>query len=199
MEHGREGTKPGFLQVFDELEDPRSRSCPHRLDELLLVALCAITSGADSWVSVVDWGRMKLDWLKRWLPFDNGIASHDTFSRVFSLLDAKGFEACFIDWMHQLCPALQGQLVSIDGKSMRGSHDGGLGMVHLVSAWHHGCGLVLGQVKTAAKSNEITAIPELLDALDVRGATITIDAMGCQRAIAEKILEKKADYIIAVK
>jgi len=199
MEHRHEGTQPGFLQAFDELEDPRSRACAHRLDELLLVALCAITSGADSWVTVVDWGRMKLDWLRRWLPFANGIASHDTFSRVFSLLDAKHFEACFIGWMQQLCPALQGELVSIDGKSVRGSHDGALGMVHLVSAWHHDAGLVLGQVRTAAKSNEISAIPELLDALDVQGATVTIDAMGCQHAIAEKIIEKKADYLIAVK
>jgi predicted transposase YbfD/YdcC len=199
MEHGQEGTKPGFLQAFDELKDPRSRACAHRLDELLLVALCAITSGADSWVTVVEWGRMKLDWLRCWLPFANGIASHDTFSRVFSLLDAKRFEACFVGWMQQLCPALQGQLIAIDGKSMRGSHDGGLGMVHLVSAWHHGAGLVLGQVRTAAKSNEITAIPELLDALDVRGATITIDAVGCQRAIVEKIVEKQADYLLAVK
>ena len=199
MEHGQEGTKPGFLQAFEGLEDPRSRACAHRLDELLLVALCAITSGADSWVTVVDWGRMKLDWLRRWLPFDNGIASHDTFSRVFSLLDAERFEACFIGWMQQLCPALQGQLVAIDGKSVRGSHDGALGPIHLVSAWHSGAGLVLGQVKTAAKSNEITAIPDLLDALDVQGATITIDAMGCQRAIAEKIIDKGADYLIAVK
>ena len=199
MEHGHEGTRPGFLQAFEELEDPRSRACAHRLDELLLVALCAITSGADSWVTVVEWGNMKLDWLRRWLPFANGIASHDTFSRVFSLLDAKRFEACFLGWMQQLCPALQGQLIAIDGKSVRGSHDAGLGMTHLVSAWHHDAGLVLGQVRTAAKSNEITAIPELLDALDVRGATVTIDAMGCQRAIAEKIIEKKADYLIAVK
>lgn len=199
MEHTQEGTQPGFLQAFDGLEDPRSRSCAHRLDELLLVALCAITSGADSWVTVVDWGRMKLDWLRRWLPFANGIASHDTFSRVFSLLDAKRFEACFLGWMGQMCTALQGQLIAIDGKSVRGSHDSGLGMVHLVSAWHHGAGLVLGQVRTAAKSNEVTAIPELLDALDLRGTTITIDAGGCQRANAEKIVEKKADYLIAVK
>ena len=163
------------------------------------MALCAITSGADNWVTVVEWGSMKLDWLRRWLPFANGIASHGTFSRVFSLLDAKGFEACFIGWMQQLCPALQGQLVSIDGKSVRGSHDAAPGAIHLVSAWHSGAGLVLGQVKTAAKSNEITAIPELLDALDVQGATITIDAMGCQRAIVEKIIDKKADYILAVK
>ena len=199
MEHGQQDAKPGFLQAFEDLEDPRSRACPHRLDELLLAALCAITSGADSWVTVVDWGRMKLDWLRRWLPFANGIASHDTFSRVFSLLDAKSFEACFVGWMQQLCPALQGQLIAIDGKSVRGSHDGALGAIHLVSAWHSDLGVVLGQVKTAAKSNEITAIPDLLDALDVRGATITIDAMGCQRAIAEKIVENKADYILAVK
>ena len=199
MEQGQEDAKPGFLQAFEGLEDPRSRACPHPLDELLLVALCAITSGAESWVTVVEWGNMKLDWLRRWLPFANGIASHDTFSRVFSLLDAKGFEACFLGWMQQLCPALQGQLVSIDGKSVRGSHDAGLGMTHLVSAWHHSAGLVLGQVRTAAKSNEITAIPELLDALDLRGTTVTIDAVGCQRAIVEKIVEKKADYLIAVK
>ena len=142
---------------------------------------------------------MKLDWLRRFVPFANGIASHDTFSRVFSLLDAKRFEACFIGWMQQLCPALQGQLLAIDGKSVRGSHDGGLAMVHLVSAWAHGAGPVLGQVRTAAKSNEITAIPELLDALDLRGTTVTIDAAGCQRAIAEKIMDKKADYLLALK
>lgn len=199
MEQGQDEAKPGFLQAFEELEDPRSRLCAHRLDELLLVALCAITSGADSWVSVVDWGGTKLDWLRGFLPFANGIASHDTFSRVFSLLDAQRFEACFIDWMQQLCPALQDQHVCIDGKSVRGSRDAGLGAVHLVSAWHRSAGLVLGQVKTAAKSNEITAIPELLDALDVRGATITIDAMGCQHAIVEQIVARQADYIVAVK
>jgi predicted transposase YbfD/YdcC len=199
MEQVQGDAKPGFLQAFEGLEDPRSRACPHRLDELLLVALCAVTSGADSWVTVVEWGAMKLDWLRRWLPFANGVASHDTFGRVFSLLDAKRFEACFLGWMQQLCPALQGQLVSIDGKSVRGSHDAGVGMVHLVSAWHHDAGLVLGQIRTAAKSNEITAIPELLDALDLRGTTVTIDAAGCQRAIAEKIIEKKADYLLAVK
>ena len=199
MEHGQEDAKLGFLQAFEGLEDPRSRVCPHRLDELLLAALCAITSGADSWVTVVDWGRMKLDWLRRWLPYASGIASHDTFSRVFSLLDAERFEACFIGWMQQLCPALQGQLIAIDGKSVRGSHDGALGAIHLVSAWHSDAGVVLGQVKTAAKSNEITAIPDLLDALDVQGTTITIDAMGCQRAIVEKIIGKGADYILAVK
>lgn len=189
-----------FLDAFAELPDPRTRSCMHQLEELLFAALCAITSGADSWAEVAQWTELKLDWLRRYFPFGNGAASHDTFSRVFSLLDAKCFEACFINWMQQLCPSLQGQVVPIDGKSVRGSHDGANGgMTHLVSAWGSSAGLVLGQVKTAAKSNEITAIPELLDALDVKGATITIDAMGCQRVIVQKILDKQADYIIAVK
>lgn len=189
----------GFLEVFEELQDPRTRACAHRLDELLLAALCAITSGAESWISVVNWAELKLDWLRRFLPFAKGIASHDTFSRVFNLLDAKQFEACFIGWMQQLCPSLKGQLIPIDGKSVCGSHDGSQGAIHLVSAWHSAAGLVLGQVKTAAKSNEITAIPQLLDALDVRGATVTIDAMGCQHAIIDKIVDKGANYIVAVK
>lgn len=188
-----------LLESVAELKDPRSRSCAHPLDELLLVALCAVTSGADSWVSVVKWAVLKVDWLRQFLPFANGIASHDTFTRVFSLLDAQSFEACFIRWMQDLCPSLKGQLIPIDGKSVRGSHDGGEGMAHLVSAWHSAAGLVLGQVKTPTKSNEITAIPQLLDVLDVRGATITMDAMGCQHAIVEKILAKEANYIVAVK
>ena len=196
-EYDQPGT-PEFLSSFENLDDPRSR-CQHPLDELLFVALSAIISGADDWVSVVKWARIKLEWLRRYLPFENGIASHDTFSRVFAMLDAKCFEACFIAWMQQLCPSLAGTVVPIDGKSVRGSHDLGVGMAHLVSAWHSNAGLVLGQVKTAAKSNEITAIPQLLDAMDVKGATITMDAMGCQVAIVEKIIAKQADYIVAVK
>ena len=199
MNRENQDARPGFLKAFEELEDPRSRNCPHPLNELLLVALGGVTSGADDWVSVVKWARLKVDWLRRFLPFDNGIASHDTFSRVFSLLEAKGFEANFIGWMQQLCPTLAGQLIPMDGKSLRGSHDGDTTMTHLVSAWHSGAGLVLGQVRTAAKSNEITAIPQLLDALDVQGATITIDAMGCQHEIVKKIVNKQAHYIVAVK
>ena len=187
------------LQAFADLPDPRSRTCAYPLDELLLVALSAITSGAEDWVNIVEWAQLKLDWLRRFLPFSNGIASHDTFSRVFSLLDAQRFEACFIAWMQQLCPSLAGQLICLDGKSLRGSHDCGVNMAHLVSAWHHRAGVTLGQVRTADKSNEITALPVLLDALDVQGATLTIDAMGCQREIVAKIVEKKADYLIAVK
>jgi predicted transposase YbfD/YdcC len=194
-----ERSSAGVLQVFAELPDPRSRICAYPLDELLLVALSAITSGAEDWVNVVEWAQLKLDWLRRFLPFANGIASHDTFSRVFSLLDARRFEACFIAWMQGLCPSLAGQSICVDGKGLRGSHDCGLNMAHLVSAWHHRAGAALGQLRTADKSNEITAIPALLDVLDVQGATVTIDAMGCQHAIVAKIVEKKADYLIAVK
>lgn len=186
-------------QAFEALEDPRSRKCAYPLEELLLAALCAITRGADDWVGVTRWARLKLQWLRRFLPFGNGIASHDTFSRVFSLLDAQRFEACFVAWTQPLCPTLAGQTIAIDGKSLRGSHDGGVNMAHLVAAWHSAAGLALGQVKTESKSNEITAIPALLEVLDVQGATLTMDAMGCQHAIVEKIVAKGADYLIGVK
>jgi predicted transposase YbfD/YdcC len=188
-----------FVQSLSELPDPRTRACPYPLDELLFVALCGVSSGADSWVSVTDWAGLQLDWLKRYLPFAQGIASHDTFGRVFSLLDPDQFEAYFIRWMQRLCPALTGEIIPIDGKSVRRSHNGVTRMTHLVSAWHHARGLVLGQVKTSAKSNEITAIPALIDALQVQGATLTIDAAGCQHAVVEAIVAKQADYIIAVK
>jgi predicted transposase YbfD/YdcC len=189
----------GFLAAFSDLADPRCRQCPYPLSELLLVAICAITSGAEGWVAVVEWGQEKLSWLRRFLPFMRGVASHDTFTRVFSLLDAGCFEACFIRWMRGLCPNLDGVVIPVDGKSVRHSYDGEERMIHLVSAWNTAAGMVLGQVKTADKSNEITAIPELLDALCLDGATITIDAMGCQHNIVDKIVEKKADYVIAVK
>lgn len=188
-----------LLEAFEELSDPRARSCNYQLDELLLAAICAVISGAESWTSVVEWSEMKLDWLRQHRPFANGIASHDTFGRVFSLLDAKRFEACFVRWMSTLCPSLDGQHIAIDGKCVRGSHDGSRSAIHLVSAWSSVSGLTLGQIRTADKSNEITAIPQLLDALDVKGAVITIDAMGCQHDIAAKIVERGADYVLGVK
>ncbi|MBC7860164.1 MAG: ISAs1 family transposase [Burkholderiaceae bacterium] len=188
-----------LLEAFEELRDPRARSCSYQLDELLLAAICAIISGAESWTSVVEWSEMKLDWLRQHRPFANGIASHDTFGRVFSLLDARQFEACFMRWMSALCPSLDGRHIAIDGKCVRGSHDGANSAIHLVSAWSSASGLTLGQIRTADKSNEITAIPQLLDALDVKGAIITIDAMGCQHDIAAKIVERGADYVLGVK
>lgn len=188
------------MSAFEPLEDPRRlKSCRYPLQELLLAALCAISASADNWVEVAVWGREKLDWLRRFLPFENGIASHDTFSRVFALLDGDGFEACFINWMERLCPSLRGHAIHVDGKSLRGSHNGIEAMAHLVSAWDSKVGVTLGQVKTADKSNEIIAIPQLLRLLDIRGSTVTIDAMGCQREIVKQIIEQEGDYIIAVK
>lgn len=188
-----------LLEAFVELRDPRGRECEHKLEELLLVAICAVISGAESWTSVSEWGRLKLDWLRQHLPFANGIASHDTFGRVFTLLSARQFETCFVRWVGQLCPGLQGQHLAIDGKSVRGSHQGERGPIHLVSAWSATAGLTLGQIRTADKSNEITAIPELLQAIDIKGAVITIDAMGCQHNIATQIVQGGADYVLGVK
>ena len=188
-----------LVAAFDDLSDPRGRQCPYRLDELLLAAICAVISGAESWTAVVEWSETKLDWLRQQLPFANGIASHDTFGRVFSLLDATQFEACFVRWMGTMCPALPGQHIAIDGKCVRGSHDGKHSAIHLVSAGSSASGLTLGQVRTADKSNEITAIPQLLATLDIKGAVITIDAMGCQHDVAAKIVAGGADYVLGVK
>lgn len=191
----------GILRAFANLLESRKRqrSCWYRLDELLLVALCGVVSGANDWVGVVLWAELKLEWLRQFLPFENGVASHDTFGRVFALLDAQQFEACFMAWMHKLCPTLAEHHIPIDGKSLRGSYNGDADMAHLVSAFDSHSGLVLGQTKPASKSNEITAIPELLDALDIQRAIMSIDAAGCQRAIVQKVVQKNADYVIAVK
>jgi len=191
--------KKAFLEHFAGLEDPRTRETLHSLEEILLVAVCAVLSGADGWAGVALWGKAKLPWLRQFLPFENGTASHDTFGRVFALLDAAAFECCFVAWMASVCGAFRGLEVAIDGKTSRRSKSAGGKAVHLVSAFAHGLGLTLGQVRTAEKSNEITAIPELLDALLLQGCTVTIDAMGCQTAIAAKIVEKESDYVLAVK
>lgn len=191
--------KKALLDHFEDLEDPRSRQSPHALDELLLTAVCAVLSGADSWAAVALWGRAKLGWLRRFLPFENGAASHDTFGRVFALLDAAVFEECFISWMRSVCGAFEGLQVALDGKTARRPASAGGKAIHLVSAFAHGLGLALGQVRTAEKSNEITAIPELLDALLLKGCMVTIDAMGCQKAIAARIAAQECDYALAVK
>ncbi len=196
-------TKPpetlGDLAAFAALDDPRSRRCRYPLEELLLVAFAGVASGAEDWVGVAEWGQIKLDWLRRFLPFEHGIASHDTFNRVFSLLDAQSFEDCFIAWMQPLCTGLVGSTIAIDGKSVRGSRSGDGAMAHLVSACHTASGLTLAQTRTDVKSNEITAVPALLEALDIRGATITLDALGCQRNIAQQIVARGADFILSAK
>lgn len=195
-----------LFEAFDDLEDPRSRECPHPLIEILFVALCATLSGAEGFADMALWGQCKLAWLRQFLPYQHGVASHDTIGRLFARLDAHQFEACFLDWMRRLCPALEelapsaaGEHIALDGKSIRHAYGGDGVSPHLVAAWCSRLGLCLGQVRTAAKSNEITAIPALLALLDVRGATVTIDAIGCQHAIADQIVQAGADYVLAVK
>jgi len=192
-----------LFEAFDGLEDPRSRVCPHPLIEILFVALCATLSGAESFSGMAQWGQCKLDWLRQFLPYEHGVASHDTIDRVFARLDPVQFEACFINWMRRLCPTLvglgKGEHIAVGGKDARHGYGAEGVNPHLVSAWCSRLGLCLGQVKAVVKSNEITAIPALLAQLDVRGAVVTIDAIGCQHAIAKQIVEAGADYVLAVK
>jgi predicted transposase YbfD/YdcC len=190
-----------LLDHFAALSDPRvERGREYPLLSIVGVALCAILGGADDWVAVERFGKAKMDWLSRFLDLSNGIPSHDTFGRVFARLDPAEFEACFRDWVAAVSSHLPG-LVPIDGKTLRGSRDkaGGFKAVHMVSAWAAEARLTLGMVAVDDKSNEITAIPKLLQMLDLEGALVSIDAMGCQKDIAEKVREQKGDYLLAVK
>lgn len=185
---------------FRKLNDPRiNRHKKHRLLDIIVIALCAVLCGAKDWQQVQTFGQQRLDWFQRFLTLLNGIPSHDTFERVFDRIDPRAFHQAFQQWVAVLADQVDIKHIAIDGKTLRGSGNKKLGPLHLVSAWateHH---LSLGQVATAAKSNEITAIPELLELLDLHGAIVTIDAMGCQKAIASKILERGGDYVLMVK
>jgi predicted transposase YbfD/YdcC len=189
------------LKYFSELRDPRvERNREHLLEEILLIAIAAVLSGAESWNDIADYGEAKREWLKRFLTLPSGIPSHDTFNRVFAALDPQEMENGFVTWVSSIARLTAGEVVAIDGKALCGSRESGKKtLVHMVSAWAEGNGLVLAQRKVDEKSNEITAIPKLLDALELAGTVVTIDAMGCQRSVAEKIMGKKADYILAVK
>ncbi len=188
------------MECLNEVEDPRqaSNGTRHDFQEILVIAICAMLSDSDSVEDFSEWGRLKLDWLRRLLVLKNGIPSQDTFLRVFRALDPKQFEAAFRRWTGGIVGALDGS-VAIDGKTLRRSADGNASPVHMVSAFSTDLGLVLGQEKVSGKSNEITAIPELLEALHIKGLLVSIDAMGCQREIAEKIVQKGGDYLLAVK
>lgn len=193
--------KVAFLEHCATLKDQRQQSkVQFPLDEVLLLVLCAVISGADGWVEISAWGKKKLDFLRRFLPYTYGTPSHDQLGNIFAVLDTKQFQQCFINWVAGLKKALR-EVVAVDGKTLRRAFDKGgeQGYIHMVSAWCAEQRLVLGQTQVAEKSNEITAIPALLELLSIEGAIVTIDAMGCQREIAEKILEKKADYILALK
>lgn len=188
------------MDYLKTLNDPRrpSNGTLHDFLEILVIAICALLSDADNFDDIALWGRTKELWLRRFLVLKNGIPSHDTFERVFRILDPKRFEEVFRQWVGGIVTALGGQL-AIDGKTLRGSADGDGPPVHMVSALKTGLGLVLGQEKVADKSNEITAIPALLDALYIKGYLVSIDAMGCQKNIAAQIVEKEGDYLLAVK
>src|SRR5208283_2106957 len=190
-----------FLRHFENIPDPRQRGkVAYPLNEILLLCLLAVIAGADSFTDIARFGRSKLALLRRFLPFENGTPAHDHLGDIFATLDAEAFQRCFVAWVAEAtgCPA---EVVAIDGKTSRRSYQkkDAKEPIHMVSAFAARQRLVLGQIKVDAKSNEITAIPALIEMMEIEGAVVTIDAMGCQRAIAELILKKKADYIFSLK
>lgn len=200
MENNSTPKPRSIVECFEEMTDPRvNRTRAHKLVDILVIGLCSTLTGGEGFNDMALFGRIKLQWLKTFLELPHGIPSHDTFNRVFSALDSRHFMDCFVRWVRGICPNLAGEVVAIDGKAVRRALDEGASIPHIVSAWASENGLTLGQVKVSDKSNEITAIPELLDALALQAAIVTIDAMGCQKEIAAQIVEKKADYVLALK
>ena len=197
-----DGTGISLVEHFDELEDPRiERTKCHQLRDIIVIAICAVICGADNWVEIEEFGRSKQEWLEKLLGLPHGIPSHDTFGRVFARLDAAQFEACFVNWVQHLHELTRGQLLAIDGKTLRRSHDRTQkkGPLHLVNVWASASRLVLAQTEVAADSNEITAIPELLQMLELSGCIVSIDAIGCQKSIAQRITACGADNVLALK
>lgn len=192
----------GLLDAFTEFPDPRCIGrTRHRFIDTLVIAVCAVIAGAESWVDIADYGRAKVEWLGQFLKLPDGIPSHDTFRRIFSILDADAFERQFSQWVEGYYTPLDREVVAIDGKTIRRSFNRGTeqGPLHIVSAFATERGLSLGQLAVDGKSNEITAIPTLLDGLALKGNIVTIDAMGCQRTIAQQIINQQADYLLALK
>lgn len=190
---------PAFCDHFADLPDPRiDRTKRHGLLDILTIAVLA---GVDSWVDVERFGRAKRDWFRTFLALPHGIPSHDTFGRVFAALDPDAFERRFLRWVQAVMPATEAGVIAIDGKTGRRSHDhrGGREALHLVSAWASASGLVLGQVATDEHATELAAIPMLVEALDLKGAVVTIDAMGCQTDLAARIRDRGGDYVLALK
>jgi predicted transposase YbfD/YdcC len=193
---------PALTEYFADLDDPRrENSTDYPLHEIIILTICAVICGADGFTSIANFGEAKKEWLRQFLELENGIPSHDTIGRFFGLLDPEAFEARFSRWVREACEHVDGEVVAIDGKTLRRSYDreSSKAALHMVSAWASENGAALGQVKTEEKSNEITAIPELLEVLDVAGCIVTVDAMGCQKAITEAITEQGADYVLALK
>lgn len=201
------GTSPepvriSIVRCFEDLPDPRAGpNAVHKLIDIIVIAVCAVIAGCEACTQMAEYGRRKESWFRRFLELPRGIPSHDTFSRVLALLDATKFQDCFMRWAAGLHRATGGKIVAIDGKTLRRSFDDaqGRGPLHLVSAWCSENHISLGQLAVDAKTNEITAIPELLELLEIPGAIVTIDAAGCQRAIVSQIRKQKADYVLALK
>lgn len=197
-----EQTGTSIERHFADLQDPRiERTKRHKLLDIVVLAICGVICGADDWVSIQEFGEAKLEWFQGFLELPNGIPSHDTFGRVFGLLDPDQFHTCFTNWILSVSEVTKGQVIAIDGKTLRRSHDKtlGKGAIVIVSAWATANHLVLGQVKVDDKSNEIKAVPELLRALDISGCIVTTDAMGCQKEIATLVVEGNGDYVLALK
>ena len=190
-----------LVSIFGSVEDPRSDiNKLHNLVDILLIGIISVICGAETWKQMIEFAHSKAKFLNKFLELPNGIPSEDTINRVFSAIDSSKFESCFIDWVNSISKLSKGQVIAIDGKALRGAKSNGKkSPVHMVSAWANQNNLVLGQVRVNEKSNEITAIPILLETLCIEGNIITIDAMGTQTNIADKIIENKADYILAVK
>ena len=197
----QEKPQGSIIEHFAELEDPRWYNTTHQLLDILVIAICAAICGADGWGDVELFGKTREKWLKGLLELPNGIPSDDTFRRVFAALDAKQFQICFVNWIQAVEGLTERQVIAADGKALRRSHDRNLGKkaLYMVSAWASGSGLVLGQCKVDDKSNEITAVPELLDMLEISGCIVTLDAIHCQTKTVETIIDKKADYVLPVK
>lgn len=192
---------PDPRPYFADITDPRrnNRNKLHSLNDILMIVLCATLSGITDWVGMEIFAQEKEDWLRQFLELENGIPSHDTLSDVFCRIDNKAFSSVFIDWARQAVPSLAEEHVAVDGKSVRGSREADQSTVHMLSAFAAKARMVLGQQAVSEKSNEITAIPDLLALLDLNGAVVSLDAMGCQKGIAACIVEKGADYVLALK
>jgi predicted transposase YbfD/YdcC len=190
--------KNSISDCFSEVTEPREANKRHKLIDVITIALCAVICGADTWEEIEEFGLAKIEWFESFLELPHGVPAHDTFARIFASMDPEEFQHAFLEWVKAIQTATKG-IVAIDGKTLRRSHNKDKSPLHMVSAWALENRMVLGQVKTREKSNEITAIPQLLRVLELEGCIVTIDAMGCQRDIARTIIDKDADYVLGLK
>ena len=202
--HESKDCKPLYIRHFKEMTDPRrinKGNYFYPLDEILFLVISAVISGADGWTSIEVFGKAKLSWLREFFPYERGIPSHDILGKLFARLSSKEFTTCFTSWVNSISDLTNGEVVAIDGKTIRNSNDDtdSKSAIHLVSAYASDNRVCLGQEAVHEKSNEITAIPKLLEILAIKGCIVTIDAMGCQKKIAKAIVKKEADYILMVK